>query len=260
MPLTRFPFPLWIVGAVGLCGALLLFFIFHPLAPSPPPVFWVDSIANCDDLNRDSYGLSPTVFAALPPSPKCFNSIVALYREKQFVDINFFDSSYYLQPEFYPAFLSSGLAIWRSPLDTHYGVVGHGSYPSSSSVKSSFPSETFFLIYSGYGVRTLQSVSLRAEFENPSDANLFSVSFDENTSHGFLLGPTFPKFHSAWVHPVIVRVTPLFPFESHSGVIRIHTTRSNSDFSSNPLLDFFPLYDSTDYVGENLVYRLTIGG
>lgn len=250
--------PIFIFIIVLLLVAFLGYFFFFSSSHSVQPFYSVDQIENCQNLSRDSYGVSPVIFSALPPPPSCFVSSVDAYRSNLFSDIFFFDSSYFLQPEFFPVFLSEGLRAWENPNDTHYGAVGFGSYPFSSSLSLSARSPARFFIYSGFGIRSVQSVSLRWEFENPSDANLFSITLDENSSPGFLLGPTFPKFHPAWVHAVDVRVISLASSFSSSSVVHFYTAPSSADFSSDPLVSSFPFFDSTDYVGEKRVFTLTI--
>ena len=254
-PFLQSPLPLVVVLLLLGAGFMLYFSFFS--APSRL-TFSVDSIENCRDLNRSSYSISPSVFVSLPSPPACFDSLVSAFHEKRFVDVSFFDSSYYLQPEFYPTFLSEGLRVWKNPDGTHYGVVGFGSYPSSSVLSLRDSSTVHFFVYSGFGVRSVQSVSLRAEFENPSDADFFSVSFDDVTSRDFLLAPNFPKFHPGWVHPVTLTIVPRAPSPNHSVVVRVHTVRSQTDFSADALSQLFPLFDSTDYVGEKVVYQLVL--
>ncbi|MFH0969879.1 MAG: hypothetical protein V1776_00230 [Candidatus Diapherotrites archaeon] len=238
---------------------VVVYFLYSSFFSSPShSIFVVDDIVGCENLDRSSYGVSSSIFGDLPSPPKCFVSILSAFRNRSFVDLNFFDSSYYLQPEFYPNFLSEGLRVWKNPDDAHYGVVGYGSYPSHSDVRVVAPTKVYFFVFSGFGVRSVQSVSLRVVFENPSDANYFSVSLDEDTSQDFLLGPTFPKFHPLWVHPVILTVIPLDSSSSHSATISIQTVRSLADFSSDPITELFLFFDSTDYVGGRQVYRLTI--
>ncbi len=251
-PFGQSPFLLLAVLFV-LCAGAWFFF-----STSSRPVFSVDSIENCRDVNRESYSISPSVFSDLPPVPKCFGSVVSAFRDNSFSDISFFDSSYYLQPEFFPNFLSEGLHVWQSPDYTHYGAVGFGSYPSFSTVSSSQKSSTRFFIFSGFGVRSIQSVSLRWSFENPSDANYFSVSLDDSSSRDFLLGPTFPKFHSTWVRPVTLTIAPRDPGVVRPAFLTIHTVRSSADFSLHPLTAVYPFFDSTDYVGEKVVYQVTL--
>lgn len=245
-----------VLGVFLILVFFLLFSYFSPL--SPRPFFSVDSIENCRSLSREAYAVSPTVFSSLPSPPKCFDSIISVFHAGRFSDNYFFDESYFLQPEFFPNFLSEGLRVWQNPDYTHYGAVGFGAHPFASVLSLSSQSSARFWMHSGFGVRSVQSVSLRWEFENPSDANLFSISLDENSSADFLLAPNFPKFHSGWVHPVDIRVTPLSSSLPSTSVLHIFTVPSSADFSSHPLVSLFPLFDSTDYVGGKRVYTLTI--
>lgn len=242
-----------LVLAATLAVVLLFFFFFQR------PYYSVDSIHNCVDLDRSSYGITPSVFSSLPPAPKCFVSAVELYRHRVMTDLSFFDSSYYLQPEFFPSFETIGLSAWTSPVDTHYGAVGSGSYPSvaTSSILSSPSSVHPFLVYSGFGIRSLQRMTLVARLENPSDAEFVSFSLDDSSRTGFLLGPTFPKFSSDWVHRSELRVLRLTDALPHPVIILVSTAPSSASLS-DPRTSQLPYFDSVEFVGEKTVFRLTL--
>lgn len=176
-----------------------------------------------------------------------------------FVDINFFDESYYLQPEFYQSFSTIGLSAWKSPAHTHYGAVGFGSFPqtSSSIITSSSPRSFTFLVYSGFGIRSLQRMALVARFENPDDAKLVSFDLDDLSESGFLLGPTFPKFSPDWVHRAELTILSTPPSFSRPIVILVSTVRAAASFD-DARVSTLPYFDSTDFVGEKVVYRLVL--
>ncbi len=243
---------------LGLILVGLFFFFFS--SSSFHPIFSSDSIRNCVDVDRGSYALTPSIFSDLPPIPKCFVSAVSAYRSGSFSDVSFFDSSYYLQPEFYPHFVSQGLSAWKSPQYTHYGAIGFGAYPPSLTLSSSppfSPISVSFFVFSGFGVRSLQSMTLHASVENPLDANAVSIRLDDVSQNGFLLGPSFPKFSNDWARAAFLEVTPLRPLVDHPIVIVVRTVHTSS-FFSDPRTTTLLFFDSTDYVGEKEIFRLTI--
>jgi len=259
---SRIPFPAispLVIGLFLLAAATILFFLFFS-SPSRP-FFSVDTIAQCVDVNRSAYNLSPAIFSELPPAPKCFTTIVSAYRSGQFTDTSFFSSDYYLQPEFYPNFTSQGLFAWTLPPHTHYGATGYGAYPNYHIISSStFSSPTIipFFVFSGFGVRSLQRMTLDVRFENPSDADFFSIELDESSRAGFILGPTFPKFSSDWVHPVALTLTPRSPASfSRPVIILVRTIRTTSSFEDSRS-DSLPFFDSVDYTGERDIFRVII--
>ncbi len=241
-----------------LAAGVVLFFLFFS-SPSRP-FFSVDTIAQCIDINRSAYNLSPAIFSDLPPAPKCFSTIVDAYRSGQFSDTSFFSREYYLQPEFYPNFLTQGLFAWTLPPHTHYGATGYGSYPNYRIIQSteiSSPTTIPFFVFAGFGVRSLQRMTLDVRFENPSDADFFSVELDESSRAGFILGPTFPKFSSDWAHPVILTITSRAPAPSRTVSLLVRTIRTSSTLEDSRSEDL-PFFDSVDYTGERDIFRVII--
>jgi len=152
---------------------------------------------------RKSYGFTPAVFSQLPSPPDDFNAVVTHYLNTGTPDESFFSKKYYLQPEFYPSFLSSGINYWSDPSPTHWAAYGYGSFPVKKSISASANKESTvtFFVHSGFGVRSYQGMALRAETDS-ADANL-SVRLSEGE---FLLGPSFPSFESSWARPVQVNI------------------------------------------------------
>lgn len=220
-----------------------------------------NSISGCVNLSRENYSLPPAVFENLPSAPACFVSLVERYHSQSFSDEYFFTPEFFLQPEFFPEFEKSGLDYWMNPLATHWGAVGYGSFPSEKkiSIRSGEESRARIFLHSGFGVRTFQGASLRVEFENPSDEKWVSVSLDENSVNGFLLGPTFPKFDSRWVRPVdvLVRVSPGAPSLTIPLRVRVLAPPAGmQDQWSRELGEKY--YDATSYVGERVAFRVFI--
>ena len=217
------------------------------------------SISGCANIDRSSYSISPLVFDLLPPPPACFYSVLFAYEHGMISDPSFVNESYYLQPEFFPSFVSNGLPTWEDPVATHYGAVGYGAHPIRSSITLSPSSEssTRFFIFSGFGTRSLQQAKIVYSFPNPSDASLVSISLDDASAHGFLLGPTFPQFTPQWVKPVMITVYSPGPLLRPVTII-FRVAAPDVDFSSDPLAQLFPVFDATSYVGERDVFALTV--
>lgn len=262
-PPRRFSFPHFPLLPVVFLSLLLVFVLFLVFFSSSlsRPFFSIDSIAQCVDVNRDTYNLSPAIFSDLPPLPACFSTIVSAYHSGQFTDTSFFSREYFLQPEFYPNFSSQGLLAWTQPLYTHYGATGYGAYPNyhshSFSPENSSPVSIPFFVFAGFGVRSLQQMTLVVRFENPSDADYFSAQLDDSSQNGFILGPTFPKFSSDWVHPVTLTLSPRSISHARPVTVFVRTVRTTSllEDSRGEYLSFF---DSVDYTGERDIFRVII--
>lgn len=245
------------IAVVLLAGGLI--WVMLPSHNSP-----VDSssISNCVSISRGSYGISPSVFELLPPPPKCFYSVVAPYQQGTFTQPFFFDESYYLQPEFFPAFEKEGLNAWKNPTAGFWGAVGYGAHPYALSL-ALHPGETTrtrFFLFSSFGIRTHQGMRIEPFFPNPVDAQHVSVKLiSDDVSEGFILGPSFPKFDPDWVHPIEVEVTaqPNIPAETLRVFFRIKSPSLSVDetgvkaFGSN-------YYSATAYVGERDPAILTV--
>lgn len=245
-----------IIGGVVLVGI-----VAWVLLSLQSPFVLQGNDSACQSVARESYGISPAVFEALPSPPDCLLSISSAFSSGKFTDTTFFTSDYYLQPEFYPNFMAEGLPQWQNPVASHFGLVGLSSYPfeSRSGVLKGGEKSFRFFIHSGYGVRSYQAVRLEAVLENQSDDQFVSLSLDEDSSTGFVLGPTFPLFSSGWVHPVELKVTmsanaPYKEYRIHlrsvpvsSAFIEAHTPSGTSLF-----------YDATYYVGPRILNGLTV--
>ncbi|HZX19988.1 MAG TPA: hypothetical protein VFF13_03165 [archaeon] len=156
-------------------------------------------------LQRSSYGVSSGVFSELPSPPNDFNVIVSLFHNGGFRDEFFFSEKYFLQPEFYPSFLETGLPQWTNPSTTHYAAYGYGSYPLRKTIylKSGETAKTKFFFHSGYGVRSYQGVKLVIEPENNGAKSFFAAKVSPNV---FLLEPNFPKFEKNWAKGIEIIV------------------------------------------------------
>ncbi len=198
-----------IVIGVAIAAALALLVL--ALNPGAPEEFWglvsagTEKHGNQLVLQRASYSLSPAVFSQLPPPPTDFNRIVSLYRDGKFGDESFFTEKYYLQPEFYPSYLKSGLGYWTSPSTTHWGASGFGSYPvyDSFEVRRGGKASAKFFMHSGYGVRARQAISLKATVVEKEGSGSLRAGVRDPV---FMLGPNFPSFSRNWARDVVVEV------------------------------------------------------
>jgi hypothetical protein len=213
------------------------------------------------DVDRDAYGISSAVFSDLPPIPSCFQSVVDRYQDGRFADAYFFTPAYYLQPEFFPNFVTSGLSQWQSPDASHYGVVGFGGHPAThrSGVLIGGQKSFRFFINSGFGVRGYQAGRLEAVLVNPQDAPFVKVTLDEDSANGFLLGPTFPRFSPLWVHVVDVNVSFSKDAAYKDYVISFRSAEVSEewfDAHNPPSATYY--YNITDFVGPRPAFTLTV--
>ena len=221
-----------------------------------------NEIIGCIHLTRENYPILPAVFENLPSPPACFVTILEKYRAHEFTDELFFSSAFYLQPEFYPSFEKEGMEQWTNPITTHWGAVGYGSTPSDKSliIQPGGEAHTRFFFHSGFGVRTFQGVLLQAVFENSEDEQWVQVEMDEESQRGFLLGPTFPKFHETWAKgvDVRVRVSPGAPAKTISFQIWVKTPSNEQKEKWILERGDSAYYDATSYVGERTVFRVNV--
>lgn len=261
----KISFVLLAIAVVIVIGMVAFFFPQkgNPALPSQPniPPNFSGTIENCLYLDRNSYGIAPAVFEALPKPPKCFLSFVQLYHSQKFSDDFFFSPNFFLQPEFYPNFERDGLPYWQNPIATHWGAIGFGSYPFERSLTAK-PGETVrtrFFFHSGFGVRTFQGMRLGPEFENASDEQWVKVELDSESKNGFLLGPSYPKFDENWAKAIDVQLTVL-PNAPPSTIrillkTRAPTAEKLAEWRSKKGKQY---YNATDFVGEQTAMRIVL--
>jgi hypothetical protein len=248
-------------AAVLSCAIFFAFFNFSQTAPAKAQeVFESNEIAGCIDLNRDSYNVSRAVFELLPKPPKCFASIMQLYREGKFSDDFFFTKEFSLQPEFYPTFLESGIEYWTNPIATHWGAVGFGAFPFERKIIANAGSKakTRFFLHSGFGVRSFQGVKIAVEFENPEDADFAKIKLDEESSNGFLLGPNFPKFDENWARQIDAEIEIAQNAQPKQIAILLKTKAPDKKQALEWKKQYSNYYNATDFVGEKTVSRIML--
>ena len=140
----------------------------------------------------------------LPEPPRDFNAVVTHYLNTGTPDESFFSPKYYLQPEFYPSFIGSGLGYWTAPSTTHWAAYGYGSFPVRKTVDAAVgeKSAVTFFVHSGYGVRSWQGMGFRTIVSGDGNA-IITIAPSE-----ILLGPSFPSFTAAWAGKITVGITP----------------------------------------------------
>lgn len=243
---------------VGGVAFLLLLIIFVYYFQGQSSLSNSAVLMNCRDLNRSDYGLSPLVFAQLPPSPACFGGVVEKYHQQLFSNSLFFSREYFLQPEFYPNFLEQGLSFWQNPDENRYGVIGFGAFPAEQTVVLS-PGEVKTVrvfLHAGFGVRSFQGMRLRASLRNPSES--VSVALDSASERGFLLSPTFPVFTDAWARAVDAEIVVAPGASSEVVEINLVSTPPSSEDSVAWSHENARYYAATQYVGPQVVARVLV--
>lgn len=174
-------------------------------------------IAEYGKISREHYGIPSAVFDDLPLPPKDFSVLVSKYHDREFTNTAFFNEQYYLQPEFYPNFLSDGLKYWTSPNYNYYTSSGYGVFPVKQNIelKKGDKKTVRFFLYSGFGVQNWQGIGIVPINLTPNPSIHISM-----TSSDYLLAPNFPKFIPGWARAVDVIITTDQDIATGSYVIR----------------------------------------
>lgn len=243
----------YFLGA-GVFAVLLLVYFFvlnSSVLPSP-------ALSGCSLPDRSTYSVSPVVFQNLPPVPFCFSTIVEAYHSHSFSDAYFFDKAFYLQPEFYPTFQEAGLPYWTNHPVGRIGLVGLGFYPATQKVfvSKNQSSQSRAFIHTSFGVRAFRSVRLSAQFENPADNEWATVSLDETSSTGFVLGPTYPIFDSSWARPVDISIqfSPDAPQKDYP--VRISVVPFDDRSLIGPYPEGVMFYNAVEFTGKRDLARV----
>lgn len=242
----------WVVVVVGL-GLFILF----GFSGSSSVVSGELVSSGCVGVDRSSYGVHPGVFGLLPSPSSCLVSFRDGFSSGVF-PAESLSTSVYLQPDFYPSFVSDGLAFWKSPSVTHYGAVGLSAYPFSRSI-SLFPGESRtvrFFLHSGFGVRSFQEGRLAVD--DSAVGGVVSVSLDDDSLRSIVLEPTFPQFYPGWVHPidVVVSVSPDAVPGSYSVALVTLPVRPNDQSFVPREGEYY--YSFVDFVGSRAVAQLGV--
>lgn len=175
----------------------------------------------------DSKGCIPdVVFVNLPNMPHDFKEIDLLVSFSQLpsmlnFSVQYPDSAYYLQPEFFPTWEESGINTY-TPLKDGYkpayiGIEGYGAYPGDLIIRGAVPGDTLRTTsfwHSSWGVATYQGTKVDRVFpaNGETDGGAMVVNQDPElvakyinvtvTPEVILMEPSFPFFQKGWVQPV----------------------------------------------------------
>ncbi len=217
-------------------------------------------ISGCEDVNRESYGISSAVFEQLPTPPKCFQSFIQNYLTNQFTDSEFFTPDYFLQPEFYPTFLKEGINYWKNPNPFYYGAIGYGAYPPQQviSMHAGEISTLRYFFHTAFGVRSYQGFQLEVVPMDPQNERLFTLELDSESMDGFILGPTFPIFDANWVKDIRVSMEASSPIPQGTYSFALRTRAISSSLQSQWSTENSLYVPSTLYVGPQTIATLYI--
>jgi len=123
------------------------------------------------------------------PKPDDFIQIKRDIQTGVYYDFDNLTKNYYLQPDFYPSYKSSGTHDY-----TRWGVHGYGAYPGEISYNiDNFKKGQFIDIYTfvkaGEDIETFQGMRFDIDFVN-SNRSLFATYIFPNTT---MFSPTFPE-------------------------------------------------------------------
>ena len=242
-----------VVALIGVAG-----WIFFS-NPAQSPTSSDGSIRNCRDIDRTAYGIIPEVFESLPPTPKCFHSVVEAYHAHQLMDDFFFSEEYFLQPEFYPEFLGSGKNQWVDPNPTHWGIVGYGAFPLQREfvMHAGETKKIRLFVHAGFGVRAFQGMGIRVAYKYPDTPKALDVILEESALQGFVLGPTFPKIHPSWARPIDIELHVKENAPAQNLEMTFYSTRpQNPEALAAPIVGRYS--NATDYLGDRPLASLVV--
>lgn len=162
-------------------------------------------------LNKDIEGVKDyfnlnseeEIFENIPyPPPDDFSNIMYDFAIGRYFAIGLLGEEYFMQPEFYPNFKSTGIKTWTEHDSRYWSPHGFGSYPSvqydALSLKERTEGTGVVFVHPSWGVQTHQGFSLLTDSESPK---YFDITI---TPQNFKLGPAWPKFAPDWVRRVVI--------------------------------------------------------
>jgi len=169
------------------------------------------------DYRTSYYGLSKEIFSKLPPMPFDFEPTRDLFSTSQ-LSLKDLGEEYYLQPEFYPNFKTSGVQLILDYPQDMEAKNGYGTYPSEYILKADKDGqyEVSFMVYSSWGVVSYQGIGLIPSYLATAtmDQNYFpdgSRSVSQNVSYvkehikvisitpsELILSPSYAKWDLDW--------------------------------------------------------------
>lgn len=152
----------------------------------------------------EKYGIinEKDILKNLPTKTKTFGEKQQWMKGGEGVSLGEVDENDYKQPDFYPAFKTSGKNTWINATGEKPFVIGVMSTPADQEATLTSESgefETYLFVGAGWGTTTHQGVGLRAMVE-PAEKGI-NVSISPNE---FVVGPAFPIIDENWMERVHV--------------------------------------------------------
>lgn len=217
------------IAIVAVVAAFAIMPHKQMIAQLPTSVFPNDSydanpIASLNSFQRGTYTgplineLPAAVFSKIPAKPDEFNVITTLINTGQITETDFctkIDSSYWLQPDFYPnngAFYD----LYKNPMrdadgTLRRGVYGYGTYISelTSSVNPGSNFSACVYIHSSWYIWTFQSLAFAAEYPETSSFTL--AQFPDGTKKVTQL-TSIGNYFNVEINPPYVLLEPSYPY------------------------------------------------
>ncbi len=196
------------------------------------------------------------IFSHLPPLPADMNAWNEMWNEGDINGIANAPENVYVQPEFYPTFMESGLAPWENAPYSPQAVFGIMSTPADQEVtinQEETALESTLLVGSAWGTTYYQGVGLFYTLEPEAPHTI------EITPNQLLAGPTFPRFDREWVHRIAIRgtITPQEGVDTY--VLRIYPATPHPDYEQQWYANHTPyLRVDTTYTNPEGLATLTI--
>ncbi len=139
----------------------------------------------------------------------------------------------YLQPEFYPTFLDTGIKTWIEAPDAYPSIIGIASVPAEQEAviqNDTNELETVLFVGTAWGTTHYHGLGFYTTIEPESTSNQkIQVQFEPNN---VVVGPTFPVFDKEWVKKVTITIS--IPEKLEPGTYTIHVwptepTRENHE-------------------------------
>ena len=162
----------------------------------------------------------------IPPKPDDY-TLIMRELDSGYIDIMGLDSSYWLQPDFYPSWRHAQ-SFYTHHDYSRWGVYGHGAYPANPTItfkKTSIGTwiQDTVLFKTGYGIETWQGLRLVAE-----NSEYFDVELEPDE---FLLEPTFPIFSEDWVRKISYKITIKKEPPKGEYIVRVFATSPSEENS-----------------------------
>lgn len=173
------------------------------------------------ELNSKRDYLPAAMFVNLPEMPDDFYGMRTLMRTNQIKDLKKVGEEYWQQPEWFPMFEETGLAVLQNPPENRWGSQGYMVYPADS-VSVAEPGQTVlmsFWIKSGYLVETYQGINFGVSF--PKSAKIVTGQRLVDGSNGVEQNSSVSQYFETNIGPKMFILEPNFPVYSRNGTRRV---------------------------------------